>query len=331
MSSSPSIRLSLLLLSANVACAALPQVDFDRMGKVGLAGAFTGLDLFNNSTSTVAFDPSTSTLLSRSPEGALTRLASTNSGGRIFAGCALGDVFYFAGSFSSIGGTSVANMASYTPSSGAFVALGSNGPNSGVDAVFCDDKDNKVWVGGSFTSPGSSVAVWDPKAGTWSQPPFVGVTGAQAKVLSITSNSSEASLFFAGSFVTSFEGNGTTVLNGTNNPNVPFSAGASPFSSSLVPIPLQQAQMQGSPSSDDSQFSDIQTILCPSGADGAGNTWLAADGNTALVNVRTFTFMSAAGVRLGNTFLENHGTTGFRYGSPFVFRYPAHNHSRVVS
>lgn len=311
MHTTPSCSLLALCLFANRVVAALPQVDFDRMGTVGLAGAFAGLDIFQNTS--ISFDSSTSTLLSRSTDGALTRLASTNSGGRISAGCALDNVFYFAGSFSSIGSTSANNVASYTPSSGAFTALESNGPNGEVDAVFCDSKGQKVWVGGSFTSPGSSVAVWDPKSGSWSQPPFTGVSGAQAKVLSITANSSDSSIFFAGSFVTTFQGNSSSVLNGTNNPNVPFSSGATPFSSSLVPIPLQDAQVDGSGSSSDPQFNNIRNILCPSGGDGPGNTWFAADTNTALVTVLTFTSISTNGVRLGNTFQSNHGTTGFRY------------------
>lgn len=302
-----------LLVFSNVALATLPQVDFDRMGKVGLAGAFAGLDLFQNSTPAVAFDPSTSTLLSRAADGSLSRIGSTNSGGRISAGCALGSIFYLAGSFSTIGGTSASNIASYTPASGAFAALGSNGPNGEVDSVFCDESGGKVWVGGSFSSPGSSVAVWDTKALSWSQPPFKGLAGAGDRVLSITANSSLSILFFAGSFVTSFQGNGSSVLNGTNNPNVPFSAGATPFSSSLVPIPLQNAEVEGSPSSSNPQFSNIQSILCPAGADGPGNTWLAADSNTAVVTVRTFSSISANGVRLGNTFITDHGTTGFRY------------------
>ncbi|KAI3615164.1 cellular morphogenesis protein [Moniliophthora roreri] len=300
--------LLILLLACNVVRAALPLVDFDRMGKVGLAGSFAGFDFFQNSS--LSFDSSSSTLFSRSSDGSLVALISTNTGGHISAGCALNDVFYFAGSFSSVGPTSASNVASYQPSSSQFSALGSNGPNGQVDAIYCDTRDNKVWVGGKFTSPGSSVAVWDVKAGSWSQPPFVGVTGAQSHVYSITSNSSQSSLFFAGSFVASFQGNGTA-LNGTNNPNVPFSAGATPFSSSLVPIPLQNAQVDGSPSTSDSQFSDINNILCPGGADGPGNSWFAADGNTAVITARKFSFITASGVRLGNTFQPNHGTTGF--------------------
>ena len=297
----------LLVLSAN---AAIPQVDFDRMGKVGLAGAFAGLDLFTNSS--VSFDPTTSTLFSRASDGSLTHLASTDPGGSILAGCALNNVFYLAGNFTSINGVSASKIASYTPSSGAFSALGSGGPNGQINALFCDAKDNKIWVGGIFSSPGSSIAIYDTKANSWSGAPFAGISGAQAEVTSITTNASDASLFFAGSFITSF-GNANSVLNGTNNPNVPFSAGASPFSSSLVPIPLENAQVIGSPSSSETGFSDIHNILCPSGSDGSGNSWFAADASTPLITVRSFSFISASGIRLGNTFQPNHGTTGFTY------------------
>ncbi|KAJ7713949.1 cortical protein marker for cell polarity-domain-containing protein [Mycena maculata] len=301
--------LLLLILLSSLVDASLPLVDFDRMGKVGLAGAFAGLDLFQNATE--PFDPTTSSLFARASNGSLDRLASSNSGGRISAGCALSDVFYLAGSFSSIDGTPATNIASYTPSSDTFAALGSNGPNGEIDAVYCDTKNNKLWVGGIFTSPGTSVAVWDPKAASWSAPPFKGFVGAEGRVLSITTNSSDSSLFFAGSFITSFVGNGSVVLNGTNNPNVPFSAGATPFSSSLVPVPIPASDITGSPSSTESGFTNASDILCPTGADGAGNTWFGANTNTAELTIRTFTFMTVSGVRLGNTFQPNHGTTGF--------------------
>ncbi|KAK1224226.1 hypothetical protein PQX77_012883 [Marasmius sp. AFHP31] len=295
------------LLLAHAANAALPQVDYNRMGTVGLAGSFAGFDLIQDNP--LSFDNSTSTLFSRSSEGALSALGTTNSGGRISGGCALDDVFYVGGSFSTIGSTSASNVASYRLSSSQFSALGSNGPNGEVDAIYCDAKNGKVWVGGKFTSPGASVAVWDTKAGSWSQPPFVGVSGAQARVSSITSNSSQSSLFFAGSFVASFQGSGN--ITGNNNPNVPFSAGATPFSSSLVPVPLQNAEVTGGPSSSNSQFNDLKKILCPAGQDGPGNTWFAEDGATATITVRTFSFITASGIRLGNTFQPNHGTSQF--------------------
>ena len=304
--------IAVLALLNVVFCADTPLVDFDRMGTVGLVGTFAGLDFFNSSSANVSFDPSTSTLLSRSADGSLTHIASTDAGGVVSAGCAIGNTYYLAGNFSSIGSTTASNVASYNPASGAFSALGKGGPNGLVSALYCDSNRNKLWAGGKFSSPASAVAVWDTKASSWSAPPFGGLTGAAAEVLSITTNASQDSLFFAGSFIASFNGNGS-VLNTTNNPNVPFSQGATPFSSSLVPVPLQAAQVQGSPSSSDASFSNIQNILCPSGNDGPGQTWFAADGVAAQITVRTFLFNSANGVRLGNTFLNGRGTTAFTY------------------
>ncbi|OJA14510.1 hypothetical protein AZE42_04445 [Rhizopogon vesiculosus] len=289
--------------------ASLPMVDFTRMGQVGLAGAFAGLSLFSNST-TLSFDPSASSLLSRTGEGVLTTIGTTNSGGSISSGCAINDIFYFAGSFSSISNTSASNVASYTPSSGTFTALGSNGPNGPIYSLYCDVSNSQLWVGGHFTSPGSSVAIWDTKSNSWSAPSFKGFTGAAGEVLSITPNSSENSLLFTGSFLTSFAEN-ATALNNTNNPNIPYSPGATPFSSSLVPVPLGGAEILGQPSSSNPQFNNILNILCPSGPDGPGNTWLAANGNGAVVTVRDFSSINAYGVRLGNTFQSGYGTTAF--------------------
>ncbi|KAJ3557907.1 hypothetical protein NP233_g11623 [Leucocoprinus birnbaumii] len=305
MPPSPNARVFLLLASL-LSAHALPQVDFDRMGKVGLAGAFAGFDFFSNTS--VAFDPATSTLFSRSSDGSLTRLASTNSGGRINAACDLDGVAYFGGSFSSLADTTASNIASYNPSTNSFSALSNSSPNGEIRSLFCDTQGKQVWAGGSFTSPGSAVAVWDPQAQSWSPPPFKGFSGAQSRVDSITTNSSDSSIFFAGSFMTAY---GTGSLNTTHNPNVPFSAGATPYSSSLVPVPLQSAQVDGSPSTSDSGFTNVQNILCPSGPDGPGNSWFAVDNGIPFITIRAFSSISAGGVRLGNTFQPNHGTTAF--------------------
>lgn len=299
--------LLLVAFYAASAHAALPQVDFNRMGNVGLAGAFAGLDLFSNSS--ITFDPTTSSLFSRSLDGSLTYVASTSSGGRINAACELDGVAYIAGSFSSLADVSANNIVSYNPATNSFSSLSSNFSSGEIHSLLCDQHDKKVWAGGSFTSPGSAVAVWDPQAQSWAPPPFKGFSGAQSVVNSITTNSSDNSIFFAGSFITAY---GTGNLNATNNPDVPFSAGATPFSSSLVPIPLESAEVDGSPSADDSGFADVNNILCPTGPDGPGSSWFAVDNGIPLLTVRAFSFISARGVRLGNTFQPNHGTTSFR-------------------
>ncbi|KAH9942312.1 cortical protein marker for cell polarity-domain-containing protein [Epithele typhae] len=234
------------------------------MGTVGVAGAFAGLDVVTNASS-VSFDPETASLLSRTADGSLSKIASTNTGGSIFAGCAIDDVFYFAGSFSSVGETTASNVASFA--GGSVAALGVNAPN------------------GVFTSPGSAVAVWDVASKAWSAAPFGGLPGASSQRIRRANN--------------------------TNNPAVPFSTGATPFTSSLVPIPLQDAEVDAGPSTTQTGFSNISNILCPAGVDGAGSTWFGSDGGTAVITVRKFSFLSAVGIRLGNTFLNGRGTTAF--------------------
>lgn len=306
------LSVALLLSSLNGALAQTPLIDFDRMGVVGIAGAFAGFGLSDNSSTTAAFDSSTATLLSRSYDGSLTALGSTNDGGNIVAGCTMNGVFYFGGNFTSINGTPATNVAAYTPSSGSFSALDSGGPDGPVHALYCDTANSTVWVGGKFSSPGDSVAVWESKSQKWSAPAFGGLSGGAGEVLSITTNSSGTSLFFTGSFTTSFGNSSSVTVNTTNNPNIPYSPGASSFSSSLVPISLQNAEIVAAPSSDESGFEDIDNILCPSGSDGPGFTWFAQDDQVATIIVRAYSLLNARGIRLGNTFLDGRGTTGFR-------------------
>ena len=255
------------LSALDVVQCALPRVDFDRMGKVGLFGDFAGLDWFNETLS-LSLDPSSSSLLSRSSDGSLSRIGSTNAGGSINGGCALQDVFYIAGQFSSFGGTTAQNIVSYTPSSGKVSALGSGGPDDAIRSVYCDANNNRVWVGGEFSSPSPLVTIWNPSSSSWSIPLFGGLSANNnGRVLSIPSNLSESSLLFTGSFLTSFRGG---VVNGTNNPNVPFSSGAYPFSSSLIPVPLENVKVDPAPSSSDPDFQDIRNILCPTRDDESG-------------------------------------------------------------
>ncbi|KAH7108308.1 cortical protein marker for cell polarity-domain-containing protein [Auriculariales sp. MPI-PUGE-AT-0066] len=274
-----------VVVAAHSVDAALPSVDFDRMGKVGLAGAFAGLDLLSVDSSQSPFagvplDPSTATLFSRSSDGALTRLGSTNAGGSIVAGCALDDTFYFAGSFDSFQGTQAKSIASYSPSTGVFNALGGSGAgvDGPVNALYCDDKSKQVWVGGSFKAPttggdyGGAVAIFSPKSNSWSAPAFGGLQGSAKSVFSITSNPASSSLYLTGSFIASFEGSGTQISVGGG----------------ILPV-------DAGPPSSNGDFSDIHKILCPTGDDGADH-------------IRSFKFMSTSGIRLGQTFVDGRGT-----------------------
>ncbi|EJU04368.1 hypothetical protein DACRYDRAFT_93708 [Dacryopinax primogenitus] len=257
---------------------------------------------FNN----VTLDPAASTLFSTS-SGTLSPVGTTEDGGRILAACTLDSTVYVAGSFSQIGGTSAQNVAAFDSSSSSFSALPKGGPNDAVHALYCDSANNLLWLGGNFTLPSPGAAAYAPHNSSWVPAPFVGLSG---EVLAITPFADAQSIYFAGSFITAFSSNSTNSTFG-NNPNVPYSAGATPYSSSLVPIPLQGAQITAEPATGQTGFSDITNILCPAGADGEGNTWLAQDGSAAQITVRTFRNEGVSGVRLGNTFVQGRGTTAF--------------------
>ncbi|KAG9120020.1 hypothetical protein FRC07_004660, partial [Ceratobasidium sp. 392] len=231
--------------------------------------------------------------------------------------CTLQNTLFVGGVFDTLSGTSAKNIASYDPSSRTFSALGGSGAglDGEVDALYCDSKAGLVWAGGSFKKPtlaagsvdfGGAVATYKPSDGTWSPPPFDGLSG---RVLGIAPSTDGASLYFSGSFATSFASNAT--LNFTNNPNVPFSPGATPFSSSLVPIPLSATEITAQPASSNSNFNRIMRVLCPTGADGPRNTWLGADGTTASITVRPYKFITAGGIRIGNTAVNGRSTTRF--------------------
>lgn len=304
---------STLVLAANGASS--PQVDFDRMGKVAVAGSFAGLDLYNAQQPASSFDPSTSTILLRGVDGGLTSVGTTNSGGAVSAVCALGDFVYFAGSFTSVSGQNANNIIAYTPSSSQFSALSGGGLDGPVDALYCDSSSKTVWVGGSFRGPSSgssgydgSVAVYTPSSNSWSPPGFGGLRGS---VASIVSNADSSSLLFGGSFITSFQSNGGN-LTAVDNPNVPQSTGSTPFTSRLVPFALSSAEVTSGPSSDRTGLSDVTAILCPSGSDGPGSTYFAREGSVSYITIRDFTFLAARGIRLGNTFFDGQSTTVFR-------------------
>lgn len=306
--------LSTFALAANAASA--PQVDFDRMGKVAIAGSFAGLDLYNPQQPSSSFDPSTSTILLRGADGGLTPVGSTNSGGVVAAVCTLGDSVYFAGSFTSVSGQNAANIIAYKPSTSQFSALSGGGLDGPIDALYCDSSSKTVWVGGSFRGPSSgssgydgSVAVYTPSSNSWSPPGFGGLSGT---VASIVSNADSSSLLFGGSFITSFQ-SGSGNITGVINPNVPQSTGSTPFTSRLVPFPLSSAEVVSGPSSERTGLGDLNAILCPSGPDGPGSTWFAREGSVSSITVRDFSFLSASGIRLGNTFFDGQSTTAFRY------------------
>jgi hypothetical protein len=315
----PWLVLSLLALQTIPAYGALPKVNFERMGKVGVAGSFAGIDLYNDNQSSqqqTTFDPTTSTLFLRAQDGGLTPIGSTNAAGRVVAGCNLGNTFYVGGTFTTLGGTNAANVAAYSSSTNKIAQLAGGGLDGPVSALHCDEKNDLLWVGGSFHAPttgdttgfAGSVATYHPSSNTWSAPPFAGLSGG---VNSIAPTTDDSALLFGGSFITSYANTVTNVTSVTN-PNVPPSSGSTTFSHSLVPFPLSNADIDANPSSTLPGLGNITNILCPAGPDGVGNTWFAEGGFKAVLTIRTNKQLNARGLRLGNTFFGSRSTTTFK-------------------
>lgn len=258
------------------------------------------------------YDPTVSTLFSRAANGSLTEFGRTDAGATIHAVCVRNStgVVYVAGDFSSFGGVQTPSVASLDPATGTFSSL-SGGVDGPVYALSC--AEDKLWAGGQFAGPngtdmtgfGGNVATWDYGSASWSSPPFVGLDGP-VWAIDPASSSSGSSVFLGGSFSVSFA---QPLYNATGVADVP-SLGAA-----LATISLQNGNtsVQTSASSAVAGFSDPSNMFCPPGADGPGSTWLAAEGQTnATITVEVGRAVTAAGIRLGNTFVNGSGTNTFR-------------------
>ncbi|KDN51381.1 hypothetical protein K437DRAFT_49924 [Tilletiaria anomala UBC 951] len=315
------VATAIMLLAPKVAAdsSSFPSIDFDALGLVGVVGAFSGLEIWNSSlvaTPALAgqqLNPSASTLLARAHNGSLIQIGSTNSGGEIRAICQLGGAkagVFMGGNFSEVGGVTASNVASWNPTTGKWdnIAGGIDGP---IDALYCDTQHQTVVFGGAFGAPTAAanasaylgnVALWDAAAGMWNPPDFGGLNGA---VRTISPGINSSMVRFGGSFSVSFTGGQIQgVSSGVNT-------SASPITSGLAPLSLAQSELTGGPSSDIDGFSNPAQILCPQGSDGAGSSYLFADGGNGQLTIRTFRSIDARAFRIGNTFYQGRGTKTF--------------------
>lgn len=216
---------------------------------------------------------------------------------------------FVAGQFSSIGGTSVSNIAAYNPSSNTFNNM-AGGLDGTVQAVYCDNEHSQLIVGGSFSGPVNSnsdrylgnVAQWDVSASTWNPVDFGGLDGT---VNTITAGGNNSLIRFGGSFDSRFASSGANgIASGTNT-------SASPLTAALTPLSLGNVEFVGGPSTTQAGYNNPAQILCPQGADGSGNTYLFEDGVEGRLTARAFRALNVRAIRLGNTFVDGRGTRTF--------------------
>ncbi|PWZ02155.1 hypothetical protein BCV70DRAFT_198438, partial [Testicularia cyperi] len=310
----------MLVVSLDTANAAsinnFPSIDFDLLGAVSIAGAFAGIEIWNQTGSTTSpnatYDANASTLLSRAANGTLSKLSATEDGGTIRAICQMRsspNTVFVGGDFFSIGGTSVSNIAAYDPSTRKFSNL-AGGLDGSVRTVYCDDEHQQLVVGGIFNGPVDgrtdrylgNVAMWDVARTAWNPVDFGGLNGT---VHTIVAGGNSSLVRFGGQFDTRFASMGVNgSQSGTNT-------SASSLTAALTPLSLGQVEFVGGPSSSDAGYSNPAQILCPQGADGSGNSYLFQDGAEGRLTARAFRALDVRAVRLGNTFVDGRGTRTF--------------------
>jgi hypothetical protein len=316
-------------MGATPAPSSLPQVDFSKMGSVGLGGTFAGLDWWTeespfsssgSSSSSSSFSSEGGTIFYRDSQGQYRAIGSTNGGGQVDALCwAGGDgsngTLYIGGSFTSVGGQQSANLISYDVSSGAFTPI-SPGLSGAVNSLYCDNSRNQVWVGGSFDAPagedGGNVGLWSTASSSWTTIDFGGLNGA---VEQISPSADGNSLYFAGDFSTSFISNSTTnsTMNITSVQSAPNGTSTTGRSGYLTPVTLPPVSSASGnltvsvgPTTTQDKYSDPNVLLCP----GEG-VWLARDNSVANVDLLSYNFWRASGIRVKNGLVEGRGTTHF--------------------
>lgn len=313
---SRSIGASLVTLAAWAATARaqvdLPKVDFSSLGTVGVVGSFAGLSFWDANSSDSVYTPAAATIVSRSSSGDLRQVGATNDGGNISALCQTPrGTLYIGGAFSAINGVQVSNIASYDPSTDVFSALGP-GLDGPVLALSCNG--TSVYAGGEFRGPhgeasnpgyAGHVAAWSIVGSTWSPLPFSGLNGA---VETIVASEDGRSLFFGGSFSTTFSNSSLS----TNFSSSDVAGQIPSLGSSLVPISLNQSDYWASPTTYTSGFGRPEYTFCPRHGDGIGASWLLVDNQAGFFIARLYRPIRARGIRLGNTFYEGRGTQNFR-------------------
>nr|XP_019004277.1 uncharacterized protein I203_03436 [Kwoniella mangroviensis CBS 8507]OCF67738.1 hypothetical protein I203_03436 [Kwoniella mangroviensis CBS 8507] len=334
-----------VMARGSTAPSSIPQVDFGKMGTVGLGGSFSGLDWYSSdspfassssssssSSSTQSFSSKGDTLFYRTEDGIFRALGSTNDGGIINSLCWSSSpdssngngTLFIGGTFTSLSGVSANNVGSFSLSTNTFSAL-SSGLSGNVNTLYCDDDNSEIWFGGSFNAPtgqGGNVALWSTSSSAWTKPSFGGLNGV---LQSITPSSDKKSLYFGGDFTTTYLStsslNSTSRTNITSQPNAPINTTTVGQSGYLTPLTISasasdsaQYQIQAGPSSslnqDGQNYGDTNGLLCP-----GTSTWLAQENTISNVNLVGDEYLPATGVRMVNGHENGRSTTYFCFTS----------------
>ncbi|OAA64316.1 cellular morphogenesis protein [Niveomyces insectorum RCEF 264] len=273
------------------------NIDLNNLGSVGIAGNFTGVSLvqFAEQGQNARATNGSEGLLARLPNSAFATVLSTDASIMSMCSFLLKDGtdagVVLGGNFTSLSRQPATAIALFNPNTSQVTPM--PGLLGQVNAVFCDQERNSIFVGGNFLGPNSTNAIaWVANAG-WTPLPFAGFNGP---VTSIT-KASNGHIIFGGGFTSL--GNTTTSVAGQQDGQV---------------INLSSANITATGSASTTGFSDPTNIVCKTnGADGAGNTWLLQDNTPGAWEAKFQFGFQPSKLRLWNTRENGRGTQTWRF------------------
>jgi len=266
-----------------------PVLDLDDLGRVGLAGNFDGISLYEytGQTQSAPFTNGSQSLLTQLPNGLFASLGLADEAINAMCVYELRDGtrrgVVVGGNFTSLGGIEAKGIALYNPGDDRITTMGDF--QGRVSALLCDKDTNRVYVGGVFSmNQSENAAAWED--GEWRNLPFEGFTGP---VNAIT-RSNNNTILFGGNF------------DGLRN----FSA---PTIKDAQTLNIVSAQITAEQTSDLPAFDDPAAIIC---TNGTGTQWLLRDGQRGSWTAAfRFEFFPTK-LRLVNSNFEGRSTESFR-------------------
>ncbi|KAI1808348.1 cortical protein marker for cell polarity-domain-containing protein [Daldinia bambusicola] len=285
------LTLTFASLSGAITFNQIPDANLDirQLGRVGIAGDFSGISLYQYDKQTeLPFSSNGSEqLLTRLPNGVFVNLLEADAS--IQTMCMFQGQLILGGNFTSLGGVQSPGIASFDPNTSKVTPLANL--SGQVNSLLCDDEAGKVYVGGSFRAVDSTNAITWLASKSWASLPFAGFNGP---VNSIT-KAPTGHIIFGGSF---------TGLGNTSTPRTPDGQ----------VINLSTATIEADQSTSVAGFSDPKNIVCKTnGTDGSGDAWLLQD-NTPGAWRATFNYgFEPTKLRLWNTHQDGRGTRTWRF------------------
>ncbi|KAJ1852706.1 hypothetical protein LPJ73_002777, partial [Coemansia sp. RSA 2703] len=277
-------------------------------GGIGIVGGFSGVSSFspNNGGASLALDKDMTSVVSLSKDSGIL-LGTFTADGQITAGCSFynsdGSISqsFFGGTITSLNSTNVGYVVGVDSS--GLVDVMSGGVDGPINALYCDQGTNQVFVGGNFTSTiaglttsiatmrsasTGSMAIYSAGNKSWQHVPFIGLDGPVFDFAEF-----EGLVYAVGAF-------SSTVDNATH---VPLNT---------QPLNLTACNIVGGNNAEITGFTDPRNTICTTKRDQENNTWLLRDLLDGYMTIN-FPFKATPSLlRLMNTVYDGRGTKSFR-------------------